>query len=345
MSLLSISLLWFLCCLIIKTTFISKTSADLGTTSQRFFYFCDQNNERGNYTAKSNYARNLNTLLSTLTSNTRIDYGFYNSSYDENKDKVNAIGLCRGDIKPEECRGCLDQAKANITQLCPNRKEAIGWYQDEKCMLRYSDRTIFGLNETEPAYYMCNMNNATDADKFNGVVKNLSDKLRRKAAAGDSRRKYGAGTAVDDQSNKTVYGVVQCTPDLSEAECDSCLVESIKGLLSLCNDKIGARMVRPSCYHRYETYSFLFYDPSTHHPSPSPSPSPFPAPPSPKAATPSPSSSLLPPSVPSARAPSSPPSDPLSSPTPSFEGVKTSSTTVTTVPSLLLLGSFLFVST
>ncbi|MED6189949.1 hypothetical protein PIB30_100996 [Stylosanthes scabra] len=92
---------------------------------------------------------------------------------------------------------------ANLTQLCPNRKEAIGWYQDEKCMLRYSDRDIFGRNETGPAYYMWNMNNATNADKFNGVVKNLLDTLRSKAALGDSRRKYGEGNAVVP-SNKTV---------------------------------------------------------------------------------------------------------------------------------------------
>ncbi|MED6180560.1 hypothetical protein PIB30_011322 [Stylosanthes scabra] len=310
MSVHTISLLSF----IIVISFISKSSAN---SENSFYYFCDQNNDRGNYTANSNYATNLNNLLSTLTSNTKINYGFYNSSYGQNTDKVNAIGLCRGDIKPEECRGCLDQAKANLTQLCPNRKEAIGWYQDEKCMLRYSDRYIFGHNETGPAYYMWNMNNATNADKFNGVVNNLLDTLRSKAALGDSRRKYGEGNAVVP-SNKTVYGVVQCTPDLSEEECDSCLVESIKVLPSCCNDKIGARIVRPSCYLRYET-SFLFYDPSAQSPSPSPSLTPS----SPKGDAPSPSPSLLPPPAPAPKnndIPSPLSLPPSSSLTPSSEG-------------------------
>ena len=39
--------------------------------------------DKGNYTNNSTNKANLNHLLSTLTSNTKIDYGFYNSSNTE----------------------------------------------------------------------------------------------------------------------------------------------------------------------------------------------------------------------------------------------------------------------
>ena len=39
--------------------------------------------DKGNYTSNSTYKANLNQLLSTPTSNTEIDYGFYNSSNTE----------------------------------------------------------------------------------------------------------------------------------------------------------------------------------------------------------------------------------------------------------------------
>ena len=269
MTAISIRLLSFVCCLIV-IIFISQARVEADVTSQQFHYFCDQNKNRGNYTANSTYDKNLNTLLSTLTSNTKIDYGFYNSSYGQNTNKVNGIGLCRGDMKPDECRSCLDSSRANLTQICPNRKEAIGWYNDEKCMLRYSDRSIFGLEETGPAYYAWNLNNATDADQFNEVVKNLLNSIRSKAASGDSRSKYGTGSA-HGSGNQTVYGLVQCTPDLSGQACDDCLAQSIKELPDCCKNRIGARIIRPSCNLRYETSS-LFYAPLAEAPSPSPSP-------------------------------------------------------------------------
>jgi hypothetical protein len=53
--------------------------------------------ENGNYTSNSTYNANLG--LSSLSSNTQIDYGFYNVSYGQNPDKVYAIGLCEDFLK------------------------------------------------------------------------------------------------------------------------------------------------------------------------------------------------------------------------------------------------------
>ncbi|GMY32342.1 cysteine-rich receptor-like protein kinase 29, partial [Fagus crenata] len=76
--------------------------------------------DKGNYTINSIYNANLNHLLSSLpslSSNTEIDNGFYNVSYGQNPDKVYALGLCRGDVKPEVCRSCLTNATNLLTLL------------------------------------------------------------------------------------------------------------------------------------------------------------------------------------------------------------------------------------
>ncbi|KAK7280223.1 hypothetical protein RJT34_25285 [Clitoria ternatea] len=277
MGVLSLRSLAFRCCLLLITTFITQATAE--NNAQNYHYFCDYNH-RGNYTGNSTYSTNLNTLLSTLTSNKEIDYGFYNFTYGQNGDKVNAIGLCRGDVKPDECRACLNGSRANLTQLCPNRKEAIGWYEDEKCMLRYSDRSIFGLNEIGPAYFAWSVNNATQVEQFNKMVKSLLDELKGKAASGNSRYKYATGN-MSGPDNQHVYGLVQCTPDLSESDCDKCLVQSItKDIPNCCSNRIGARIVRPSCNLRFEASSF--YGPPAYayasSPLPSSSLSPLPSP-------------------------------------------------------------------
>ncbi|XP_027937052.1 cysteine-rich receptor-like protein kinase 10 isoform X2 [Vigna unguiculata] len=237
----------FVCCVLFLFIVISEASAQYNYVS------CDNNG--GNYTADSTYQTNLNTLLSNLTSNTQIDYGFYNFSYGENSDTVNAIGLCRGDVEPDECRSCLSDARDNLTQLCPNQKEAILYH--DRCMLRYSNRSIFGLMETQPSYYMLNVNNATEVYQFNQVLNNLLRILTGMAASGDSRRKYAAANANDTTTNfQAVYGLVQCTPDLTQTQCNDCLDQAISQIPTCCNDKIGGRVVEPSCNIRYEDYRF-----------------------------------------------------------------------------------------
>ncbi|KAE9589331.1 hypothetical protein Lal_00000463 [Lupinus albus] len=226
---------------------IHQTNAQPG-----FLYnFCL--NDKGNYTANSNYHNNLNTLLSNLSTNTQIDYGFYNFSYGLGNDKVNAIGLCRGDVKPDNCRSCLNDSRVLLTQLCPNQKEAIGWY--DNCMLRYSNRSIFSTMESSPTFYMSNRGNATNVDQFNTVLTNLLNSLLSQASLGDSRRKFAIGN-VTGPGFQTIFGLVQCTPDLSEQECSDCLVGAISQIPQCCDNKKGGRVVTASCNIRYEIYRF-----------------------------------------------------------------------------------------
>ena len=217
-------------------------------------YDCSNNN--GNYTSNSIYETNLNQLLSSLYSNTTIDYGFYYSSYGQNSDTAYAIGLCRGDVTPDDCRGCLKNSSSLLTRLCPNQKEAIAWC--DQCMLRYSNSSIFGIMKTHPRYYIWNTKNvsANYVAQFNKELSILLNNLTKEAAAGGSLRKYAAGSAIATDFMR-LYALVQCTPDLSEQDCSNCLFAAIADVPTCCAGKVGAYVLLPSCNIRFQVYSFF----------------------------------------------------------------------------------------
>jgi hypothetical protein len=239
------------------------TAQAVAQTADFLYHFCL--NDNGNYTANSTYERNLNHLLSSLSSNTEIDYGFYNFSYGQNSDQVSAIGLCRGDVNPDVCRSCLDNATSLLKQLCPNQKEAIGWF--DYCMLRYSNRVILGVVETSPSFYMWNTNNVSaNYDQFKDDLKKLLENLRSKAVAGGSLRKFAAGNATAPNF-QTLYALVQCTPDLSELECNNCLAGAFQGIPNCCDGKQGGRVISPSCSMRFDVKQFYNLTAATSPPS------------------------------------------------------------------------------
>jgi hypothetical protein len=61
---------------------------------------------------------------------------------------------------------------------------------------------------------------------FNQTLSNLLDELKSTVADGDSRRKFAeksVKTINESSGNDTIYGLVQCTPDLSKENCTECL--------------------------------------------------------------------------------------------------------------------------
>ena len=235
-------------------------------------YFQDRCiNAAGNYTANSTYQANLNSIFSQLTSLTEFNYGFYNLSAGENPNEVNAIALCRGDRNKDECYSCLNDTISELRQRCPFYKEVVGW--SEFCMLRFANREIFGEMEDSPGYCLLNTQDVTNADQFNRALDVLLNNLSSRAVAEGPFRKYAA-----DNSSvgvfQTVYAMVQCSPDLSEEECGDCLTVAKNGIGGCCLGKMGCRVLRPSCFLRFESSQFY------QTPIPLPSPPPSPPPPS-----------------------------------------------------------------
>ncbi|KAI3680586.1 hypothetical protein L6452_35359 [Arctium lappa] len=217
------------------------------TTAQNDFWlnYCSNS---GNYAQTESYKQNLDDVLYSFTG-TNNGFGFYNST----SGRANAAALCRGDIEPETCRRCVDDATRRLRQVCPNQIEAAGWY--DACFLRYSNRSTnngFGISA-----YGWNSNNVSDSDyrRWNQTVAVLLGRLRQEASGGDELRKYASGN-ITAPGLSTIYGMMQCTPDLTATECDDCLAGAVREIRRF-DRRLGVRVYKPICVLRYENYTFF----------------------------------------------------------------------------------------
>ncbi|XP_077252582.1 cysteine-rich receptor-like protein kinase 15 [Tasmannia lanceolata] len=232
------------------------------TTALPLYNFCLNT---GNYTSNSMYQANLNSLLSTLSSNA-THTGFYNATTGQSPDTVSARVLCRGDVTTAECRSCVDTASQDILQICPNRKSAIIFY--DYCLLQYSNLRIVPTDNSQ-AVYMWNTQNVTNPTQFNDVLGKLMERLRSQAGSASSPRKFATGQ-VNASDLQTIYGLVQCAQDLSGNECIECLQRVVSEIPRCCDGKKGGRVFGPSCNLRYEIDPF--FESSNVGPGPAPAP-------------------------------------------------------------------------
>ncbi|XVE87862.1 hypothetical protein DITRI_Ditri19aG0022400 [Diplodiscus trichospermus] len=206
----------------------------------------------GNFSANSAYAANLNNLLSGFSSIAANDYGFYDMSVGENSDRINGIALCRGDINRDVCLSCISNATTDITNICPNRMEATVRY--DYCMLRYSNRSILGVMETRIFVLASNSISVANPGSFNQTLSNFLFQLIQQAASGGSQRKFATGNV--DEDFQPIYALVQCTPDLSQRDCTTCLERCVQRIPSCCAGRRGGRVFTTSCNLQFEMERF-----------------------------------------------------------------------------------------
>ncbi|KAI3710415.1 hypothetical protein L2E82_40195 [Cichorium intybus] len=100
--------------------------------------------DTGNYTTMSDYSRNLKVALNAVGMAKKVSGGFYNSSYGGNE-AAYALALCSGVALKwgGDCTECVRKLSISVTIKCLDEKEAVIW--GSNCMVRYSDRKIFGV--------------------------------------------------------------------------------------------------------------------------------------------------------------------------------------------------------
>ena len=192
-----------------------------------------------NYTIDSKFHRNLDSVLSSIASATQIDYGFYNLSAGEVPERVNAFALCRGDVAVDVCRSCVNNSTRKILEVCPNEMDVFGYY--ELCMIRYSNRSMFGVVDDEYYFYRGKGQNVLDVTLFNQALQTLFARLRARAASGNSFKKFASGN--QSAGFETVNATVQCTPDLSEEQCSGCLLQLFRLISNCCHQCYKFRSV------------------------------------------------------------------------------------------------------
>ncbi|CAN6338898.1 unnamed protein product [Urochloa humidicola] len=93
-----------------------------------------------NYTAGSQYKRNLDKLLAALPAAAGVNGWFYEGSAGAGADEVFGLIMCYADYNATECLDCLARAPAGITTVCPGSRSVRAMYS--ACTLRYSDTPI-----------------------------------------------------------------------------------------------------------------------------------------------------------------------------------------------------------
>ncbi|XP_061354610.1 cysteine-rich receptor-like protein kinase 25 [Gastrolobium bilobum] len=215
--------------------------------------YCNNNTT---YAPDSRLGNNLNVLLYTLTTNaSQQQDGYYMTIMGfGTTDAVNGLFLCRGDLNTTMCQQCVATAAKEITRRCTNQTEAVIWY--EECLLRYTNR-YFKYYSIVPGLYLPDGNNvsAVDLQRFNQSLFSLFDELTTEAANSPSAKKFATGE-VGVTSSQTVYGLAQCTTDLTSSQCETCLQSAIGTLPACCSGQQGASAMLSSCIVRYELYPF-----------------------------------------------------------------------------------------
>ncbi|KAL4628573.1 hypothetical protein ACB092_05G249200 [Castanea dentata] len=202
-------------------------------------------------TANASYNSNLARLFESLSSKASQNYSFYS---DSSNIGIYSLYLCRGDVSNESCKSCVISATREIINWCPSSTEAIIWY--DECMLRYADVNFFGKPDTQPWLILSNVENTASPDQPNFYARILMEGLIGRANIEDRLFETHEQTLKIGDRSLTSYGLVQCTRDLDVGSCGKCLSDLMVEAQNCCESKIGWRISGPSCFLRYENYSF-----------------------------------------------------------------------------------------
>eukprot|EP00261_Vitis_vinifera_P039829 XP_019081072.1 PREDICTED: putative receptor-like protein kinase At4g00960 [Vitis vinifera] len=242
------NILFFLCAVTIHLS--------IGTAQVRFTFKKHACVASGNYSANSTYSTSLNIVLSSLSANASRPDRFYNTTAGLSPDdKVYGIFLCRGDTKPQLCQDCVKAASEDLVNRCPNQKEAIIWF--DVCMVRYANRAIFSYMEQRPRGSAQSPTAIrSDSGEFNRILGDLMDRLVTRAVSGSPQDMF-AIEEVKVTDFRNLYGLVQCTPDISQHFCNVCLRNALGDIPTCCGWREGGRVLAPSCTIRYESGPFF----------------------------------------------------------------------------------------
>lgn len=238
------------------------------------------------FTPLSTYDTNRRLVLTSLASNVTAHHGFYNASIGQPPNRVYAAGMCIPGTEPEICSGCIMSGSYGLIMNCLNQKEASLWYSNRTlCMIRYSDSSFIGSLKLEPRFNVFNpMDLKMNATEFSTAWKALTIRMIQAVSSNNdttwSGGKYYAADVEALPNSQTLYGLMQCTPDLSKADCNRCLHESVNNYQQLFLGQEGGGILRLSCFLRTDLFPFFgaFHNIIVRSPSSQPVSEPLPPP-------------------------------------------------------------------
>ncbi|ERN12043.1 cysteine-rich repeat secretory protein 38-like [Amborella trichopoda] len=140
----------------------------------------------------------------------------------------------------QDCKACVENATIEISHLCPGKEEAIVWF--DNCLLRYSDKDFIGEVDESNKFYMWNIYNISQRQVFNRHLGELMYELSSKASSSHFFFATGEVEVSEKKIEEKIYGLVQCSRELSDGECKACLDNVIKDIPTSCYGKRGGRV-------------------------------------------------------------------------------------------------------
>jgi hypothetical protein len=210
------------------------------------------------FTSNSTYQINLKTLLSSLSSKaTNQNTLFFNNTIagKNHSETVYGLFMCRGDIPTNLCTSCVGNATKRLSTNteCSVSVRAVMWY--DECMVRYSNNSFFSTVAEGPGYVLASPTNMTNQESFNRLLYDTLNKTADEAAANSLKKFATREEKISIFQN--LYCLAQCTPDIDERECRSCLYSLINSdLPRCCAGTQGGRVLYPNCVIRFEIYPF-----------------------------------------------------------------------------------------
>ncbi|KAF3954336.1 hypothetical protein CMV_020305 [Castanea mollissima] len=177
--------------------------------------------------------------------------GFYNTSIGDYPNTVYGQALCRGDVNSTICQNCIQNESQEILTLCKS-EDAMIWF--ELCQVRYSYQIFFSLMVYTGKYPQNLEQKSSDPIHYNEVLTYLFNNISTEASYDPSKRMFATGEI--KFSTETIYGLVQCTRDMSEDNCNSCLLSAYGDFETCCFSLRGGTLLSRNCNMRFETYQF-----------------------------------------------------------------------------------------
>ncbi|OAY63347.1 Cysteine-rich receptor-like protein kinase 25, partial [Ananas comosus] len=172
--------------------------------------------------------------------------------------------LCRGDVNATKL--------PHLPGLCPYDKAAVictttaSQYSNQNFTSAFNNSEQVVLLNTQdiaggrfPGYTQ----NTTIYDFFKQVVNTLLSHVADSAASNSNSGKlFATGESTITNAFLTIYGLVQCAPDMSGPACRQCLQGLISEMLRRFDGRRGGRILGVWCNLRYEVYPFYDGNPT-----------------------------------------------------------------------------------
>nr|CAB3455269.1 unnamed protein product [Digitaria exilis] len=220
-------------------------------------------------TSDAAYRSNLNALAAILVAGARANGSAIGASgAAAAADAAYGVALCRGDFTGDACaRGLADALRSAINDSeaafgCGQQFRDVTLFYD-RYQLRFSGEdflSVSGDGGDEPRWAGNNTNFVTPSDaarRFDGIVGELVTTIAGVAAGRPDR--YATGRSRFKEQGLTLYGLVQCTVDMSPERCRACLDGLISAFpATFPSGQHGGRILVPRCTVRYETDDTFF---------------------------------------------------------------------------------------